>query len=104
MKKPSEPKPQPSTTHEVKDKRSKSLRNSADTEAKVKSRSKTKTVETPASNNKLYSGKAVWGPGGYARDRERSGSLESDSTSDSSSRSTGSEHAVVKTNAEVGSR
>ncbi|XP_068743857.1 uncharacterized protein [Montipora capricornis] len=64
---------------------------------------KNKTKENPASSEKLFSGKAVWGPGGYAKDRALSGSVDSSNKSDSSSRSTGSEHAVGNTRSEVSS-
>ena len=61
-----------------------------------------KVIDSPPSNNKLFSGKAVWGPGGYARDHVKPASEESSSRSDSSSRSSGSEkQMVLKTKAEV---
>lgn len=101
IKKPAREPTQPASTNEVKEKRRKSLKSPKDVEPKVKSMTKAKTIEAPVSSNKLFSGQAVWGPGGYARDRARSGSVDSNSKSDSSSRSTGSGHAVVKTNAEV---
>ena len=68
----------------------------------MQSRTHAKTIEASPANNKLFSGQAVWGPGGYARDRARSGSVESSNKSDSSSRSSGSDRqTVVKTKAEV---
>lgn len=71
-------------------------------ETKVKGRTHARTIEVSPPSNKLFSGKAVWGPGGYVRDRGQSGSVESSSKSDSSSRSSGSDRqTVVKTKAEV---
>ncbi|XP_067037313.1 AP-4 complex subunit epsilon-1-like isoform X2 [Acropora muricata] len=72
-------------------------------ESKLKKRPKEKKLENPVSTEKLFTGKAMWGPGGYANDRARSGSVDSSNKSDSSSRSTGSEQAAVKTNSEVSS-
>lgn len=72
-----------------------------DNKTKVKNKTHAKPMVSPSSN-KLFSGQAVWGPGGYAKDRAQSGSVESSSKSDSSSRSSGSDRqAVVKTQAEV---
>ena len=81
---------------EKKKERDKSLQN-----PKNEDKLKNKTKENPASSEKLFSGKAVWGPGGYAKDRALSGSVDSSNKSDSSSRSTGSEHAVGNTRSEV---
>lgn len=73
-----------------------------DNKTKVKNKTHAKATEVSPSSNKLFSGQAVWGPGGYAKDRAQSGSVESSSKSDSSSRSSGSDRqAVVKTQAEV---
>ena len=69
--------------------------------SQLKKRPKEKKLENPVSTEKLFTGKAMWGPGGYANDRARSGSVDSSNKSDSSSRSTGSEQAAVKTNSEV---
>ena len=101
IKKRREPTPKPDATHDGKEKRSEPLRTSTDIEPKAKSRTKTRTLEDTPSSKMLFSGQAVWGPGGYAKDRARSGSVDSNSKSDSSSRSTGSENTAVKTNAEV---
>ena len=72
-------------------------------ETKVKRRTHEKIIEVSPPSNKLFSGKAVWGPGGYVKDRVQSGSVESRSSkSDSSSRSSGSDRqTVVKTKAQV---
>lgn len=105
MKNPKKPLPESTATPEIikqKPKATKSLKEPTDTETKVKTRTHTKTTEVTPSSNKLFSGQAVWGPGGYARDRAQSGSVESSSISDSSSRSSGSDRqTVVKTKAEV---
>ncbi|XP_078360431.1 uncharacterized protein LOC144644775 isoform X2 [Oculina patagonica] len=104
MKKPSKPLSESTVTTEVKQKpkATKTLKEPKHVETNVKSRTHAKTIEVSPSSNKLFSGQAVWGPGGYAKDRARSGSMESGNKSDSSSRSSGSDRqAVVKTNAEV---
>lgn len=96
MQKPTETTP-PAASPEGKQKRGKALKNPSN----VKGKSKTKTFETPAPSNKLFYGKALWGRGGYAGLQARSGSVDSSNKSDSSSRSTGSEHTAVKTSGEV---
>ena len=101
MKQPSEITPQAARVHGGREKHSKTLKNPNDVEPKVKRKSKTKALETPAPSNKLFSGKAVWGRRGYAGLGARPGSEDSYSKSDTSSRSTGSEHTAVKTSAEV---
>ena len=101
MQKPTETTPQVAATPEGKQKRGKALKNPNNVEPKVKSKSKTKTLETPAPSNKLFYGKALWGRGGYAGLQARSGSVDSSNKSDSSSRSTGSEHTAAKTSGEV---
>lgn len=101
---PSKPPPESSVTPEIKQqpKGAKSAKEPKDIETKVKGRTHAKTIEVSPPSNKLFSGQAVWGPGGYVRDRARSGSVESSSKSDSSSRSSGSDRqTVVKTKAEV---
>ena len=102
MTKPSKPLSTvpPEVKHEPK--AAKPLKEPKDVEINVNSRTHAKTIETAPASNKLFSGQAVWGPGGYTRDRVRSGSVESSNKSDSSSRSSGSDRqAVVKTKAEV---
>ena len=101
MQKPTETTPQPAARPEGKQKRRKALKNPNDVEPKGKSKSKAKTFEAPAPSNKLFDGKAVWGRGGYARLQARPGSVDSSNRSDSSSPSTGSEHAAAKTSGEV---
>ena len=93
---------EPSVTPEIKEqaKAVKSAKESKNIE--TKGRTHAKTIEVSPASNKLFSGKAVWGPGGYVKDRASSGSVESSSKSDSSSRSSGSDRqTVVKTKAEV---
>lgn len=104
VKNSSKPPPESSVTPEIKQqpKGTKSAKEPKDIETKVKGRTHAKTIEVSPPSNKLFSGQAVWGPGGYVRDRARSGSVESSSKSDSSSRSSGSDRqTVVKTKAEV---
>lgn len=103
MKKPISPPPlQAEKNPAVTEERAKSQEIPKD-ESKLKKKPKEKKLENPVSTEKLFTGKAMWGPGGYANDRARSGSgsVDSSNKSDSSSRSTGSEQAAVKTNSEV---
>ncbi|XP_022795045.1 AP-4 complex subunit epsilon-like [Stylophora pistillata] len=73
-------------------------------ETKMSDTAHSQVKEAPSTSTKLFAGKAVWGPGGYAKDRAQSGSLESGSKSDSSSRSSGSERQIaLKSHAEVSS-
>ena len=98
------PPPESSVTPEIKEqsKDAKPAKEPKNIEIKVKGRTHAKTIEVSTPSNKLFSGKAVWGPGGYVRDQARSGSAESSSKSDSSSRSSGSDRqTVAKTKAEV---
>lgn len=104
VKMSNKPPPESSITPEIKEqaKAAKSAKEPKNVETKVKGRTHAKTIEVSPASNKLFSGKAVWGPGGYAKDRASSGSVESSSKSDSSSRSSGSDRQmVVKTKAEV---
>jgi len=98
------PPPESSVTPEVKklEKTAKPAKQPNKIETKMKGRTSAKTIEVSPPSNKLFSGKAMWGPGGYVRDQARSGSMESSSKSDSTSRSSGSDRQiVVKTKAEV---
>ena len=100
----SRPPPKSSVTPEIKEqaKNAKPAKEPKIIETKVKGRTHAKTIEVSTPSNKLFSGKAVWGPGGYVKDRATSGSAESSSKSDSDSRSSGSDRqTAVKTKAEV---
>lgn len=104
VKMSNKPPPESSITPEIKEqaKAAKSAKEPKNVETKVKGRTHAKIIEVSPASNKLFSGKAVWGPGGYAKDRASSGSVESSSKSDSSSRSSGSDRQmVVKTKAEI---
>lgn len=101
LNKTSKPSPQPATTPEVERKSSRSVENTSDSEPKVSKKNKKKTIDEPSSSKRLFSGQAVWGPSGYAKNRVRSGSVDSNSKSDSSSRSTESDNIMVKTSAKV---
>ena len=73
---------------------------------KMKSKQSSHHEKTPKENpdpvsNKLFTGVAVWGPGGYTKGRGRSGSADSSGKSDSSSTSSGSERQPIKTRVEV---
>jgi len=104
VKSSNKPPPELSTAPEIKKlvKTAKPAKEPKTIETKVKGRTQGKTIEVSPPSNKLFSGKAVWGPGGYVRDKAHSGSVESSSKSDSTSRSSGSDRQiVVKTKAEV---
>ena len=104
VKMSNKPPPESSVTPEIKEhaKAAKSAKEPKNVETKGKGRTHAKTIEVSPASNKLFSGKAVWGPGGYVKDRGSSGSVDSSSKSDSSSRSSGSDRQiVVKTKAEV---
>ena len=93
--------PQPEIKPEVEKKSSRSVHNTSDSEPKVSKKNKKKTIDEPASSKRLFSGQALWGPSGYAKYPVRSESVDSNSKSDSSSRSTESDNVVVKTSAKV---
>ena len=102
VKMSSKPPPESSVTPAIKEQAKAAKFAKEPKNIEIKGRSRAKTIEVSPAGNKLFSGKAVWGPGGYLRDRVRSGSVDSSSKSDSSSRSSGSDRQiVVKTKAEV---
>ena len=101
MKKTSKPSPQPEIKPEVEKKSSRSDDNTRDSEPKKNKKNKKKTIDEPTSSKRLFSGQAVWGPSGYTKYQVRSESVDSNSKSDSSSRSTESDNVVVKTSAKV---
>lgn len=101
MKKTSKASPQPEVKPEVAKKSGRSVDNTSDSEPKVGKKNKKKTIDEPSSSKRLFSGQVVWGPSGYAKYRVRSESVDSNSKSDSSSRSTDSDNVVVKTSAKV---
>lgn len=71
-------------------------------ETKMKDTALSQVKEVPPTSTKLFAGQAVWGPGGYTKDRAQSGSVESSSKSDSSSRSSGSYRQIApRSQAEV---
>lgn len=73
-------------------------------ETKMKDTALSQVKEVPPTSTKLFAGQAVWGPGGYTKDRAQSGSVESSSKSDSSSRSSGSDRQIApRSQAEVSS-
>lgn len=104
LKKTSKPSPQTEINPGVEKKSSRSVDNTSDSEPKVSKKNKKnkkKTIDEPAASKRLFSGQAVWGPSGYAKYKVRSESVDSNSKSDSSSRSTESDNVVVKTSAKV---